>query len=405
MSPSGAEPGPACAGGRPTAFVVGGSLGGLTAAIALTKVGWDVEVFERSRRPLEGRGAGIVLHPTTVRALGTDLEGLTAQAVRLHYIDERGRVVYDEPCSYRFASYFGLHQALLDRFDRRRYHLGQEVVGIDQSDRDASIELADGRRRSCDLVVCADGIHSQARQRLLPEVSARYAGYVGWRGTVEESELDASTLAGFADAISYCVVPNGHILVYPIPGLDGSVAPGRRLVNWVWYRNIAEGGALDAVLTDRSGVRQPVSVGAGAVRDEVVAELCEHAAVALPPPLAETIRQSREPFVQAVFDIAVPQMAFGRVCLMGDAAFALRPHIAAGTAKAADDAWRIAGSVAISPDVPTALATWEPPQLMLGRSAVERARDAGIRSQFENSWRVGDPLPFGLHVAGDSYLP
>jgi 2-polyprenyl-6-methoxyphenol hydroxylase-like FAD-dependent oxidoreductase len=54
------------------------------------------------------------------------------------------------------------------------------------------------------------------------------------------------------------------------------------------------------------------------------------------------VTATSEPFVQAVFDIEVPRMAFGRVCLLGDAAFALRPHIAAGTAKAAADGWALA---------------------------------------------------------------
>ncbi|HEV7534733.1 MAG TPA: FAD-dependent monooxygenase, partial [Acidimicrobiia bacterium] len=59
------------------AVVVGGSLGGLNAALWLADAGWDVEILERSRSPLEGRGAGIVLHPATVRYLvehgGADL--------------------------------------------------------------------------------------------------------------------------------------------------------------------------------------------------------------------------------------------------------------------------------------------------------------------------------------------
>jgi 2,6-dihydroxypyridine 3-monooxygenase len=56
-------------------------------------------------------------------------------------------------------------------------------------------------------------------------------------------------------------------------------------------------------------------------------------------------------------------------------------------------------------DVEAALRAWEPHQLALGKRALERTREAGRRSQFSNSWQVGDPLPFGLYEQGDSALP
>jgi 2,6-dihydroxypyridine 3-monooxygenase len=98
-------------------------------------------------------------------------------------------------------------------------------------------------------------------------------------------------------------------------------------------------------------------------------------------------------------------MAFGRVCLVGDAASALRPHIAAGTAKAAEAAWMLADAVvAADHDVVAALESWEPRVLELEHSAVARTREAGISVQFENRWTIGDPIPFGLRQTGDSEI-
>jgi 2,6-dihydroxypyridine 3-monooxygenase len=98
-------------------------------------------------------------------------------------------------------------------------------------------------------------------------------------------------------------------------------------------------------------------------------------------------------------------MAAGRVCLIGDAAFALRPHAAAGAAKAAEDAYRLGRALADADgDVTTALAAWEPGQLDLGRAVMARTRAAGRQSQFDNTWAVGQPLPFGLYAAGDSAM-
>ena len=109
-----------------------------------------------------------------------------------------------------------------------------------------------------------------------------------------------------------------------------------------------------------------------------------------------------EPFLQVVYDIAVPRMRHGRVCLIGDAAFAVRPHAAAGTAKAAEDAWSLDRCLNSSSSLEDALASWEHQQLSLGNSLLERTRSIGARSQFNNSWEPGDPdLIFGLHGPGD----
>ena len=159
-------------------------------------------------------------------------------------------------------------------------------------------------------------------------------------------------------------------------------------------------------MVDLDGTRQEISLAPGTVRPDRVEELRRVADEVLAPQLAELVRQTAEPFVQVVFDIEVPRMAFGRVCLIGDAASALRPHVAAGTAKAAEAAWMLADTVETCEyDVVAALERWEPEVLTLERRALERTRRAGISVQFENAWKVGDPIPFGLRETGDSAIP
>ncbi|HEY1280202.1 MAG TPA: FAD-dependent monooxygenase, partial [Acidimicrobiales bacterium] len=107
------------------------------------------------------------------------------------------------------------------------------------------------------------------------------------------------------------------------------------------------------------------------------------------------------PFVQVIFDLEVTRMAFGRVALIGDAAFAVRPHAAAGTAKAAADGWTLATALAANADIDAALQQWEPGQLALGRQLLERTRRIGTRSQVTGDWEPGDPeLIFGLYGPG-----
>ena len=385
----------------PRVGVVGGSLGGLTAALVLRDLGSEVDVWERSTAELESRGAGIVVLDETLRYLRERTtirdDEVTIATSTLRYLDEHGSIVHERPRPYRYSGWHTIYRALLGRADPARYHLGMEATGFEALGDTVHVSFADGGSADVDLLVCADGIGSSARRRLLPDASPTYAGYAAWRGTVAEERVDGATLAALADAIVYQVIPSSHILVYPIPNVDGATEPGRRLLNFVWYRNY-RGAAFDRLMTGRDGERRDTTVQPGSVDAALVAEMRAFAAAHLAPPIASVVLGADEPFVQAVFDIDVPQMAFGRTCLAGDAAFALRPHIAAGTAKAASDAWALADALdAADDDVPAALLTWEARQLAVGRGALERSRRNGERSQVQGTWRPEDPdLDFGL---------
>ncbi len=396
---------------RPRVVVAGGSLGGLTAGLFLRDIGSDVMVCERSRTPLEGRGAGIVLHPSSVRyftATGSlEVEAVSTRVDRLRYLNRDASIFHEEPCRYRFTSYYALYHGLLGCLEPERYRLGVQIVGFSQDEDEVEVLFADGSRATCDLLVFADGIHSTGRGVLLPDIEPRYAGYVGWRGTVSEAKLGDAAFEALHEAIVYYVGTDTHVLTYPIPDLDGSVEPGSRRINFVWYLNVATGSELDDLMTDREGLRQTVSLGPGAVQERHLKALFDTADDKLPTPIAETVIGSKEPFVQVVFDIDVPRMAFGRVCLVGDAAFAIRPHAAAGTAKAAEDAFKLAEAMeGAGGNVVEALERWEPEQVALGRQVLERARDIGDRSQFLGTYRPPDPyLSFGLYRPGDSWMP
>jgi len=372
----------------------------------LRDLGCEVDVYERSPAELSGFGAGIVVHPETVRYLvahGVALEGISAGAPVVRWLGADGTTLHEERRPHRFTAWSTLYRGLLELFGRERYHQGEPFVGLRQDGDGVEARFATGTVVRADLLVCADGVLSTARRRLAPEVEPRYAGYVGWRGTVEEGALSPDTFRTLYGALSYARHDGGHIVAYPIPNLDGSVDVGSRLMNYVWYRNVPPGPELDELMTDRTGLPRPISLHPGSVQDRYVDELREAAARDLPPPLAEMVVRTPQPFVQAIVDVETPRLVHGRVCMMGDAAFAARPHAAAGTAKAAHNARALAEALAAEDmDVPRALARWEPGQVALGRSLVERTRAIGDRSQFGAGWTPGDPaIRFGLHRPGD----
>ena len=384
--------------------VVGGSLGGLTAACLLADAGHRVVVYERSPAELEERGAGIGFLPATYRYLvdrGLSLDDIAVPTGHIRYLGRDGAVVHDDPHDYLFSSWNTVYRELLACFDRSAYRLAHELVSIELES--LTLGFANGEVARPDVAVFADGVGSTARATLLPDVRPQYSGYVAWRGVVPETELSAATRSALDDAITYYVYANSHILVYPIPGRDGSVRPGERLINIVWYRNYLAGEDLHDLLLDVNGVSREVSVPPGALRAEHIAEAQAAALARLPTPIAEVVLAVEGLFVQVVLDLDVPRMVFGRSCLLGDAAFAVRPHAAAGTAKAADDAWTLRNALAQDPDDPAAaLAAWEPGRLALGRSLQDRTRSIGRRSQVDGTWIAGDPeLIFGLHGPGE----
>ncbi len=383
--------------------VVGGSLGGLIAGCLLADDGHRVTIYERSPVELEERGAGIGFLAATGKYLkeraGVDLTTISVETHHIRHLGRDGSVAHTLDQYYLMSSWNTVYREMMRCFDRSRYLLNHELVALDAA---ARLEFANGLTVQPDLAVCADGVGSTARSILLPDVQTEYSGYVAWRGVIPETALTDATRAALDDAVTFYALANSYIIVYPIPGRDGSVAVGERLINIVWYRNYLAPDDLGDLMRDRRGVVREVSMPPGTLRDEHIAECRATATARLPPPIAEVVTSIPELFIQVVLDLSVDRMAFGRTCILGDAAFVVRPHAAAGTAKAAADGWTLRDALRTHPDPQAALAAWEPGQLALGRSLLERTRTLGRRSQVDSAWIPGArDMIFGLYEPGD----
>ena len=244
-------------------------------------------------------------------------------------------------------------------------------------------------------------VHSEMRRRLLPEVGPRYAGYVAWRGTLEEKGLPTELARFFDLSFTFCEARSGgHILCYFIPGADAATEHGQRRLNWVWYVNVPNGAVLDRLLTDRTGALHEASVPLGMVPTELRAELRTTAARELHLRFVELVQRTLDPFVQVIVDVVVPRMAFVRACLLGDSAFVLRPHAAAATAKAAADATMLAAAIVNDPaDLGAALGAWETDQLAHGRGLVGHTVALGRRSFKQRRWSSDPPAQTAREMA------
>jgi 2,6-dihydroxypyridine 3-monooxygenase len=385
--------------------VVGGSLGGLTAANLLRDAGHEVDVYERTPVPLSGFGTGIVVQPELVRYLlertETTLEDISVPSSSMAYYDAAaGTLLGEIDADWRYTSYNALYRRLLTAFGMDRYHLGQALVGIEQVGEQVELRFASGRIVHCDLAVCADGGASTARKRLLG-VSPSYAGYVTWRGLADRDRLSPAGWDFFDDRFCYGLLDDGHVIAYPIPLIGDDGALHGRSINFQWYWNVAEGPELDELMTDRDGIRRPVSVHADGLQERFLRELHVRARERLAPePFVELMTSVDKPFVTVIEDTDTPRMALGRICVLGDAAVTGRPHAAAGGAKAAANAWALADALEQAghdADVEDVLRGWEPAQLAQGRALLAKVCHMADLLQTGGTFAPGDPAcRFGL---------
>jgi 2-polyprenyl-6-methoxyphenol hydroxylase-like FAD-dependent oxidoreductase len=372
------------------AIVIGGSMAGLCAGLVLRAAGCAVEIFEKSPREMQERGAGLVVQDEVLNfvidhccAIADEL-GVRSRARQLLARD--GSTIWTETSLQLMTSWDSLYRRLKRAFPQAHYHYGTRLAAIRQDTNRVYAGLEDGREQACDLLVCADGANSTARRLLLPDVAARYAGYVAWRGMVAERDVADWARDLLEEKFTFFHTRHTQMLSYFVPGPAGETAAGGRRVNWVWYWNVPEGEELRETLTDRSGLIHDYSVPQGAVEPALWRRQREVAVSVLPDVFQHLFAITADPFIQPIYDLSVPQMAFGRVCLLGDAAFVPRPHPAASTYKGVANAVALGHSLrAHGRDVAAALRQWEPAQMELGENLSRLGQEQGNRSQFSTT--------------------
>lgn len=180
-------------------MVVGGGIGGLTAAVALRRVGVEAVVFEKAGE-LREIGAGISLWANAMKALQKLglYEAVLAIGRPLRPKGElrspNGEVFYEIPAA-AMEERFGGVTAVVHRADLQKtlhaalgeeaIRLGAEVTGFEQDKGGVVARFAGGREERCELLIGADGLHSVVRRQLLDDGPPLYAGYVAWRGVAE----------------------------------------------------------------------------------------------------------------------------------------------------------------------------------------------------------------------------
>jgi FAD-dependent urate hydroxylase len=299
--------------------VVGGGIGGLTAGLALTRAGCDVELYERAPE-ITPIGAGISLWPNGVKVmkwlgLGEVLGALAPPLRTLRYLAPDGAPMSDISLDsltdaagqrpYPIAR-TDIQLTLLQQLGSECVTLDATCVGAEQDDDGVTVRFADGREARADVLVAADGVRSALREQVVGEPwPPRYAGNVNWNGLVEAREeigpLDAFTLVvGEGKRCGFMPVSGGRFYFF----FDAAM-PADRVV-------------------ERGGWRAELQALFGSWGD---------------PARTLIERLDEERMVrQPIHDLdPLPRFVRGRIALLGDAAHAATPMLGQGAAQAMED--------------------------------------------------------------------
>jgi salicylate hydroxylase len=342
-----------------TAAVVGGGIGGLATAAALTRAGIEASVYEQSPE-LGEVGAGVLIGPNSVRLLHR--LGLAAA------IDEVGGWVGEGSTYYRhdgsrvapvmttdssgWAAMYGMHRADLIDVLRRAVpasgiHPGHRAVSFDQGTGDqgtgdqgsgdqgsgdqgtgkARVVFENGAVAEADVVIAADGIHSAMRRFVTEPTAPVFSGQISYRGV-----LDTSRVPWWPARIFQVWMGEGkHVIVFPVRA--------GRMLNFVCFvpadeemrESWSAPGDPDALRAAFAGFAAPVTGLLGQVDSTFWWGLYDR------EPLAEWTR--------------------GRLALLGDAAHPMLPHLGQGANQSVEDAFALAAVLkdVSSAEVPAAL--------------------------------------------------
>jgi len=360
------------------AVIIGGSMSGLFAAALLRRIGWDVDVYERSEVELVGRGAGITTHPELLDALRASGAGMTNLGIEVEKriaLDRAGRVIAEKRLPQILTSWDRLQRLMRETIDEAHYHLGHTFERVEQDGEGVLVQFAEGQRERADLLIGGDGIRSSVRAQLAPAIEPIYAGYFIWRGAPNESDLAPETRESIFSYFTFFLPGEQQIIGYPIAGLNNDLRVGHRRYNFIWYR-VATAEQLREMCVDANGRQHEHSVPPPLIRADLIARMRADARAIMPPQFLDCLANMR-PFFTPIYDFSTPQLVFGRVVLVGDAAASARPHMGFGMAKAGGDALALAEALASHDDVDAGLAAYNRTRQPIGEHVVRHGRRLG----------------------------
>jgi salicylate hydroxylase len=358
--------------GNPRVLIAGGGIGGLTAALALLRMGCDVQVCEQAAQ-LKEVGAGLQLAANGTRALyalgiGDELKALSCEAeskeIRIWNSGERWKLhdlgkVSIERYGFPYLTVYrpdllGVLERAVRREKRDAIRLGAKCVGFEQTVESVTLRLEDGKGVEADALIGADGVHSRIRHGLFGPDKPEFTGIVAWRGIVAMDALPGHMVRMVG---TNWVGPGGHVVHYPLRA--------GKVMNFVGAQERADWRVES---WSARGTNAELAADFAGWHDDVHALICN---IPVPYKWALMVRPPME------------RWTVGRVTLLGDACHSMVPFLAQGANMAIEDGYVLARALTEShADVPTKLLSYERARRERTRRAVEGS--AGNIQRFHN---------------------
>ena len=347
--------------------IVGGGIGGLATALAMTQAGFSVSVYERSAQ-LVDTGAGITLAPNATRVLyhlglGPKLEQTAVTPPQTEYRHYRTGAVIMRMMTRDFRALYGAPYLRLHRWDLQQamitrlaevapdaLRLASGVDRIESRGGHVELRLADGRVETADIVVAADGIRSAIRETLFNPAPPQFAGFVAWRGLVATADLPRH--------LHESVVAFGH---------------GRHINRYL----VRRGELLNFIAVAHRDKWEAEGWNIPAPLDEFLAEFSSFdegtRTIISKPVLGQVFKWGLfgRPWLE--------QWSSGRVVLLGDAAHPMLPFLGQGAANALEDAMILTRCLAAESTPERAFALYQSTRGPRVRGATEQAARRGDR--------------------------
>ncbi|KAH1114200.1 hypothetical protein J1N35_007578 [Gossypium stocksii] len=322
-------------------IIVGGSIAGVSCAHALTLIGWQVVVIEKTTAPPTGSptGAGLGLDPLAQMLITSWIANphLLQHATLALTIDQNQAtdsstkvcwtLTREEEFNFRAAHWADLHGLLYNALPPDIFLWGHQFISFSISEDKSHIKVKTKVLRNDkiveidgNLLVAADGCLSLIRQNFLPDLKLkqcntlrRYSGYCAWKGVLDFSgREDSETIEGIRKAypdLGKCLYfdlgSKTHCVLYELPN---------KRLNWIFYVNQPEPEIK------RNSVTMKVC-------EEMIDEMMKEAEKAWVPELVKVMKETKNPFLNAIYDCdPLRQIYWDNVVLIGDAAHPTTPH-------------------------------------------------------------------------------
>ncbi|MSQ19818.1 MAG: monooxygenase [Betaproteobacteria bacterium] len=361
---------------HPHVLIAGGGIGGLAAALALLRLGIDVDVYEQARE-LREVGAGVQISANgnhTLYALGLQaaMEALAVETqgkeIRLWNTGQTWKLFDLGPVSverygYPYCTVWrpDLLAVLADAVRRLKpnaIHLGVQCAGFTQANGRVTLRLADGGAPAGDLLIGADGVHSTIRSQLFGAGKARFTGFAAWRGVIPMERLPAHLRRPIG---TNWVGPGSHVVHYPLrSGVLMNFVGFVERPDWQVESWMMRGDPAD-LLRDYAGWHGDV---------------------------VTMIRAIDEPFQWALASRPpLERWGVGHVTLLGDACHPTLPMLAQGAVMALEDGFILARCLSASATIEVALQRYEQARIERTTRIVIGSAENGER--FHNK-KLGD---------------